>query len=352
MNVTDIIITTDGSWRAIMESDKETDQAENNSMDVSSQKEGSEQQESTLLDLTKDNDDDMMDAAGTCNVEDTKPLRTDVQNNFVSNNTIIPPQQNSMMGIHHSNGGHLQSNLWPGISFPGSSNFQTVSISESFVTNPMTVPRLVHNCDAMSQGSTSRTSSLVQNQLLTAHNLPLQGLNAMISNTTTSSLMQNQVSSANNSQLQQLQSSDAVINNEYGRVSSMSRHINRIPIGILALPAQFQTPGSEQPSRMNILPNGPPFVSQAAPSAASSGNGLTRLSNSLNRQQQFPGTLMNSCQASGISSSSSPYPTAQVWFLALLYCLLIFSSYCLLLSRSRVALGNGSDNLYGWIHVY
>ncbi|TXG50578.1 hypothetical protein EZV62_023102 [Acer yangbiense] len=281
-NVTDVIISADGSWRAVFESDDNGDTHNNTS---SRNKERSEQQESTdcmncdpvVLDLTADDED--MDAATADEIEDTKP-------------PLLSNLQSQNVGVNRNVDIHSEINFrFTGLRSNGPAAISGVSdarndggISEPTFANQMTSPILT---DAISP-ALDRGADL------------------------TTSVMQGQYSTPGNLQLQQSQFLDSTVNNEYGRFSLLNRNVNRTPIAVQALPAAFQTPSPQQrpgTSFNSLTPNGSSISSQAALSTA---NGYRPTTSDIERQLQqrqqqllYSRSQMNTLMRPDMASSSS-----------------------------------------------
>ncbi|KAK2664162.1 hypothetical protein Ddye_002736 [Dipteronia dyeriana] len=282
-NVTDVIISADGSWRAVFESDDNGDTHNNTS---SLNKERSEQPESTdcmncdpvVLDLTTNEED--MDAATADEIEDTKPpLLSNLQSQNVGVNHIVDihSENNFRSAGLHSNG--------PVAAISGVSDVRNDGgISEPTIANQMTSPIL---SDAISP-ALDRGSDL------------------------TTSMMQGQYSTPGDLQLQQSQFLDSTVNNEYGRLSLLNRQINRTPIAVQALPAAFQTPSPQQrpgTSFNSLTPNGSSISSQAASSVA---NGYRPTATDIERQLQlrYSRSQMNTFMRPEMASSPMQYHSA------------------------------------------
>ncbi|XP_057967545.1 E4 SUMO-protein ligase PIAL2 isoform X2 [Malania oleifera] len=305
-NVADVIISADGSWKAVSESNDTKDQPHDQSLNC---QEGSERRDinsfsnahSNVLDLTEG--DDEMDSMGTCEIEERKPSIGNMQNHFVTNPTG-PPQLNSTSEVNQNNASQVEDDYWAGIFFPdhGSSSSAVRSdapflggISGPSPANTMLSPVLT---DAITpalnrepedfRGSTHLSNSLLQNQLLPPDHL----------------------------QLQQLQFGHSLVGNEYGRFPAIQRHVSRSPIAIQALPAQTVTPGPQQRSRIPLnplVPTSSSIASQASPSVAPTADGFNTLGTDVERQQHISRSLVNPVEASDMTSSSLHHLASQNW---------------------------------------
>ncbi|KAH9775337.1 E4 SUMO-protein ligase PIAL2 [Citrus sinensis] len=221
-NVADVIISADGSWKAIMEADDNVDQAHDRIL--SSEKEGCEHQESAavansnpvILDLTKN--DDEIDAMSTGEIEDVKP---DLHSQPVSTNLTMPSELISTVQADQ-NFVTTDDDFWAGILYPDGSassdarsDAQTVGgVSAPSSTSFMVSPVLT---DAISPAFNREVDALGYTHLTTP-------------------VMQSLCSAPNNLQIQQTQLMNPSVNYEYGR-SAVARHLNRTPMAVQALPA-------------------------------------------------------------------------------------------------------------------
>ncbi|KAK0586271.1 hypothetical protein LWI29_003965 [Acer saccharum] len=171
-NVTDVIISADGSWRAVFENDDNGDTHNNTS---SRNKERSEQQESTdcmncdpvVLDLTADDED--MDAATADEIEDTKP-------------PLLSNLQSQNVGVNRNVDIHSENNFrFTGLCSNGPAAISGVSdarndggISEPTFANQMTSPILTDAISPALDRGADLTTSVMQGQYST----PVQALPA------------------------------------------------------------------------------------------------------------------------------------------------------------------------------
>uniref|UniRef100_A0A2N9GKW1 Uncharacterized protein n=1 Tax=Fagus sylvatica TaxID=28930 RepID=A0A2N9GKW1_FAGSY len=267
--VAEVIISADGSWKAVLESDDHVDQGRDNT-----------------LKWQKENE-----------TEDRKPLLASFP---VTSNLTLPPVSNTTNGVNQNVPAQIEDEFWSevlgydSINSTARSNAQRVGdISEPIPANLMQSPVLT---DAVS----------------TALNQEAEGRGGN-SNFTTS-LIQTQ-SSPYNFQLQHLQYATSMSNNEYGRSPSIPRHVSRTPIAVQALPAQSQAPNLlEIRSSLNSLtPNGSLNSSQVALNMAPTADAFNTICSDMERQQHFR-AHMNPLQVSDIPSSSLLRPSVtQNW---------------------------------------
>ncbi|KAJ0048869.1 hypothetical protein Pint_15086 [Pistacia integerrima] len=309
-NVADVIISADGSWKAVLESDDNMNQAHDKI--PSGENEGSEQQEPpgflnpgpNVVDLTKY--DDEMDAMILGETEDRKPILTDLQSHPVPTNISRPSELSNTVGVNQNAFSQGEDDFWAGIlsslgpasssvdsiSVPASANFMTSSLLADAISPAIT--------DAISHALNRETEALGYSNL-------------------TTSVMQSQYLAPNDLQLQQ---SHFVNHHEYGRLS-LNRNINRTPIAIQALPAQSQTPSPQQRSGTNfnfVTPNGSSLASQSALSVGNGYNGSSLASQTalsvgngysdMERQQQFSRSPLNAFLGPDIASSSVQHQSA------------------------------------------
>lgn len=301
-NVADVIISADGSWKAILENDDNTDQTCKET--VNCQKETPGQQEPAtssdlpiVMDLTED--DNRIDVMSTSDVEDKKPSQAALQTRSLATNLTMPnvvgqnvasQVENSFWSDVYLNHGSGTSNAGPGIQMVTGTSGITDAVSP------------VLNRDAIGHGNNNLTS-----------------------------LLQNQISASGN--LQQSQLVNAAVNNEYGRFTQIPRHVNRTPVAVQALPVPSQTSIQQQRSRTNLnsaIPNGSSVTSQAALPITPTSNGFNMASNHMmDRQQQHLRSHTNPHQVLDRNPPSlQHHPTAQVRFH--LSALLCFFFFCVL----------------------
>ncbi|KAJ8538641.1 hypothetical protein K7X08_029937 [Anisodus acutangulus] len=263
-DVTDVMISSDGSLKAIMESDDHTENPRDKTPDIAQDSPhrgsggpsnapgdyfgGPSNAPGDYLDLT--DIDDEMNPVTTAETEDRKNFPTisqfqsDVQNTTAVNNPSEINQTGSVdMGddfwsrIYLSSCGIGTSSFWSGM--------QTGSASEPARTNLMQAPVLIDNPEG----------------------------NAFIP----TSILENGLFSSNLLQLQQFQYGNSAISNEYGRFPSAARQANRTPVAVQALPAQMNTPvpqQRQQSSRTPLLHAGPPAATQDLPTESLDGSNV------------------------------------------------------------------------------
>jgi E3 SUMO-protein ligase PIAS1 len=273
-NVDEVIISADGSWKAIMGSDDHVDQARDENLNC--QKEKIEGLESSrvltslpnVLDLTEDNDE--MEAMSNCETEDRKPFQANLP---FSTNLTLPPELNPTSGASRNIACQLEDTFWSEVYYwsmntSARSNSQRVDgISEPILANLMQPPVLTDavspalNQEAEGHGNTNFTTPIMQSQ-----NLP------------------------NDFQIQQSQYVNSVVNNDYGRMLTISRPVSRTPIAVQALPAQSLAPNPQQRPRNNLnssTPNGSSISSQATRSEAPTTDAFNAICSDMERQQHF-----------------------------------------------------------------
>ncbi|XP_028077340.1 E4 SUMO-protein ligase PIAL2 isoform X3 [Camellia sinensis] len=298
-NVADVIISADGSWKAVEESNDNKDQPHDKMPNC--QQDGGlaetiapSNAPPDILDLTEGYDE--MDVERTCVTQDKKPVLGNLQSQSI-------PQ--SMTNTSDQNAAHIEDDFWSGIFLPtygtgtssGGSDAQMVGgFSVSSPSNYMLSPVLT---DAVSP-ALNREPEAFHGSALVATSVP-----------------QSQISGPSNMQLQQSQFGNSIVSNEYGRAPSIPRHINRTPIAVQALPAQTLTSGPQQRSRNsfnNLIPQGPSLASQTSVLPSIS-DGFNTVSSTLERQQQFSRSHLNPLHVSQITSSSlqQQQSTAQNW---------------------------------------
>ncbi|KAG7956494.1 hypothetical protein I3843_11G126300 [Carya illinoinensis] len=230
-NVDEVIISADGSWKAIVESDDHVDQS---LLKANCEKERTEWQEFSrvsnslhnVLELTEDNNE--MDAASYGEIEDRKPLQANLP---VASNLVLLTESNRTNDVNQLVN-ELEDEIWSGI-YSGSMSMNSSSRS---------------NAQRVGGISESIPANLMQPPVLTGAVSP--ALNQEPNFTT--SMMRSQCS-PNNFQLQQSQYANSVVNNEY-RLPSIASHVSRTPTAIQALPVQPQAQNPQQrPNCVNSL---------------------------------------------------------------------------------------------------
>lgn len=286
----DVIISADGSLKAISESDNKVDQTQERTLHC--EKGMPEQVESMtstralpmVMDLTVD--DDEINGEDNIDAEDRKPFLATLQNHPVDTNPIpTMPSQLINANAPSRNFSTLADEFW-------SSPYWSSSASDAQMVNGFSEPST----------TTFMTSPVITDSVSPALNCDVGGYG----NTTTSSVMHNQLSASSYVQSLQQKFMNSIANGEYGTLPPIY-HANRSPIAVQALPARPQTPAPQQRSR---TPN--PAISSGAslsshgtlPEAA---NGLSSVSGNMDRQQHFARSLNTN------SSSSQHNSSAQNW---------------------------------------
>ncbi|KAF8379601.1 hypothetical protein HHK36_029042 [Tetracentron sinense] len=304
-DVVDVIISADGSWKAVLESDDHTDQLHDRT--VSCQQDGSEQCEakrfsntpSNLVDLTVGGDEN--DIMRTSDTEDRKPFQDNFQGYAVAGNLTVPPEVNNTYEAVQNTVSEIEDDFWSGIllSIPsdsyGSAAPSTRSdahmvggISEFPTVNFMSSPVLTDAVSpALNQGSVDVHAAT---QL-------------------TTSLPQTHFFSPSSMQLQQSQFGISIVGNEQGRLASIPRHVTRTPIAVQALPALSQVPSSQRSrtSLNSLIPNGAfHTASQTSPSMSPISDGFNATGSDMERQQRFTRSrpLMNPPTVPDMAASS------------------------------------------------
>ncbi|KAH6830031.1 hypothetical protein C2S53_004148 [Perilla frutescens var. hirtella] len=229
-NVSDIIVSSDGSWNAVMESEDTTEKAEDN---TSSTRDESTQP-ADIMDLTQT--DDPMDIIGASEIEDIKLSSKDnAQTTAINTNDF------------NQSSSQVENDFWAGIymstfgqgSLSARPNVQTADTSAS--TSVLTEPF----------ASTNREVGGFHHNAVATTSAPQIG-----------------ASLPNTIQFPQYQLGNPTISDYGGRLSSVPRHITRTASAVQALPAQTPT-SILQRSLSNgggpFTPNGLSAASQASP---------------------------------------------------------------------------------------
>lgn len=278
-DVSDVIISADGSWKVVLESDDDMDELHDKILN--SQKDRSEQPESSkgepiVLDLTQvDNDTDAME---TIEIEDIKPPVANLQSQSAAPNLTITPELISSVGASQNVAPHMEEEFWSGLFSSHGSGSSTVRINAQVGGRSESIPN-VPVLDSM---------SLAPNRAEARGN----------ANITTPGI-QNHVSAASNLPLQQSQLMHSMPNHEYGSLQQIPIHINRTPVAVQALPARSQTPTPQQISRNSpntLSASGSPLPTHPNQSVAPSSNGFSTVSSDMERQPWLPRSPANAHQ--------------------------------------------------------
>ncbi|KAL4323452.1 hypothetical protein GQ457_11G024730 [Hibiscus cannabinus] len=237
-DVSDVIISADGSWKAVMENDDDVDELHDKILNC--QKDGPEQQESTtgvpiVLDLTQA--DTEVDAMETTEIEERKPPVSILQSLSAAPNLTTTPELVNTAGTNQNMASNMEDNFW--------------SALYSSLVPATSTSRIDTHVGGRSESTQNITVSPVFSDAIS----PAPNRADARSNANPSTPgVQNQVAAAN-LQLQPLQSMDSMANHEHGNLHNIiPRHVARTPIAVQALPAmsQIQTPTPQQRS-MNSL---------------------------------------------------------------------------------------------------
>ncbi|XP_058009676.1 E4 SUMO-protein ligase PIAL1 isoform X2 [Hevea brasiliensis] len=269
-NVADVIISADGSWKAIVEGDDNADQTSKGTFNC--QKETIGQQERTtfsnalplVMDLTED--DNRMDVVSTSDIEDRKPSQATLQSQPVATNLTIPN------AVVQNVASQVEDGFWSDVYLNHGSGTPIAGLGLQMV-NGMSE---LNPASIMASSGITDAFSPVLNHDVVGHG-----------NNNLTSLLQNQISASAN--LRQSQLVNAAVNNESGRLMQIPRHVNRAPIAVQALPVPSQTSIQQQRLSTNLnsaIPNGSSFASQAALSKTPTSNGFNMASNHMYRQLQ------------------------------------------------------------------
>lgn len=278
-DVVEVVISADGSWKAVFRDDDHVDKVQNDAH--ISGMEPAEPKESTcshgvlsnVLDLTNDDDIELLDA---CETTDRKPQLEDLQSQILSSLSMNPA------GVNQEAAAPMEEDFWSGVDLLP--DIQTV------VSNRV-LPVMT---DAISQAT---------NQEAAGNCITLSS----------DSTVQNQFSAPNNFQMQQLNHLNSAVN-EHGRLQHIPRHVTRNPVAVQALPAQPQALASQQRSRTTLGPGS----STVAPrvSVSGSANCFSPVLSDTERQQHFSRPIMNRPQIAGLPVTGPQHHSAtQVEFM-------------------------------------
>ncbi|KAK7307878.1 hypothetical protein VNO77_41318 [Canavalia gladiata] len=271
-NITEVIVLADGSWKAVLENDYDVDKMQNKANNC--EKEQTEPQESScspsnVFDLTKD--DDNLETMDYCEMTDKKPFQASALSQFVT--PISTSLGMNSTGVNQTIATQID-DFWSGVHIAHvRSDTPTIGVSE----HPVQPNTVSHASNQESEGH--------------------------VNNPTVNSAMHNQFSAPNNLQMQ-LNYINSV--NEYGRSSSVPRHINRTPVAVQALPAQSQALAPQQNSITNLnnslLPSSSSATAHISLSSPASADTFNAILSDTERQQHFSRTPKNMPQVSGVNS--------------------------------------------------
>ncbi|KAL3818016.1 hypothetical protein ACJIZ3_003921 [Penstemon smallii] len=235
--VTDIVLSSDGSWNTAMEIADTTripeDRTTHSGKNDSTQPENVSVPDTPMdvFDLTQT--DDVMDAVLTHETEDRKFNPTSSQNQSTTLSMPTDLHVARTNDVINQSSPHLEDDFWSGIYI---STFEQGQTAGASVSTSNQVPPLSFLPDPMTS---------VPNREVEAFN------NALV----TTSVPQSERSLPNTLQLQQYQfGNNPTITNEYGRFPSMPRNVTRNPIAVQALPVQTPTSVQQQMSRNRVNP--------------------------------------------------------------------------------------------------
>nr|XP_007158536.1 hypothetical protein PHAVU_002G160400g [Phaseolus vulgaris]ESW30530.1 hypothetical protein PHAVU_002G160400g [Phaseolus vulgaris] len=207
-SITEVIVLADGSWKAVTEKDHDVDKMQKKAPNY--EKEQTEPQEYTCspgtVDLTED--DDHLETMDCSEIVDRKPFQASVQNQFVAPNSTSLGMNSP--GVNRNVAAQID-DFFSGVYVARNrSDVPMVGTSELPVLPDTVSPAF--NQESAGRDNNSAVNSAMRNQFLAPNNLQMQ---------------MNHMNSVN----------------EYGRSSSVPRHITRTPVAVQALPVQSQALG-------------------------------------------------------------------------------------------------------------
>lgn len=294
-NVTEVIISADGSWKAILENDYGDGRPLDDSLNHQN---GQAQPESTappdVLNLTEDDDDMNISNLET---EDRKPCLGD-KSQTVSSSLNVSSGMNRC-SLNQNFAAALDEDFWSGIVTDGILTSSTRS--DALMGNGMPAPNF---------------TGLMQSAVFTDAVTPVfnHGVGVPGHVTFSSPALFDQ----NNLQIQALNSNE---NNQYGRMTSIARPVARTAVAVQALPAQSQASGQQYSSRAPTISSAP----QVGQSIPTNRDGLSTISHDPERRQQFPRHPGDSHHATNLAPFHHP-PSMQVlfYFVSMIFHLIIY----------------------------
>lgn len=250
-NVNDVIISADGSWKAILESDDHTEKEQDKYSLM--EDDGSEETVSAILNASPA----FLDLTGA---DDVLMVETEDRKVFPNNSEALGISENVTSSLLTRN--EVNQN----ISLQSEDNFWTgVYLSTFGSTGPMS--------GQLNGGipETSSTNAMLSPGLADA-NSPTADCEAGVSQgnaLVALSRPQNEISSQNSMVMQPFQLGNSSKSSEYGRSLLTAQYMNRAPVAVQALPAQASTAVPKRPrvSQSDLIQSIP--LSAAQTSAAS-----------------------------------------------------------------------------------
>ncbi|KAL0327750.1 UNVERIFIED_CONTAM: hypothetical protein Sangu_1853000 [Sesamum angustifolium] len=266
-NVSNIVVSSDGSWNAVMEEDtvqNPDDETFNTGEDESSQP-------TDVLDLTQT--DDAIYAVSACEAEDRKHF-SDADRQFMDQTKAINPHMANTNDVNQSST-HVATDFRSGIYTPtvGLGLPSNVRLNPEIAGCPVSTSVLTHPFTSPSQ----------EVEAFRGHAL------------VTASASQSGTSLPNTSQLQQYQFGNPSITNEYGRFPLVRRHVSRTRIAVQALPAQTPTSVLQQSSRNSVSAFTQNGLSAASPVSSSVPNSSTPFRANTHQVSQIASSPMVQC---------------------------------------------------------
>lgn len=288
-NVVDVIISADGSWNPVLETNDNTDQPHDKSRNC--QQDEPFQQEADLpsdvMDLTVG--DDVMDLEHMYETADTKPNMANLQSQSTIGDVMNPLGMNNTSELNQNAVAPTDDDSWSRIflSTYASGALSAGGISGSApASNFMQSPVLT---DAVSPALNREPETFRESALVPTSTPP------------------SQFSAPSHLPLQHSQLGTYMATNEYGRIPSITRqhHVNRSPVAVQALPAHHQSSLPQPRSVSNsLIPQGPALAYQT-PAITSVADGFNTVSSPIERQQ-FSRVNLSPLQRPQMTSPSLP----------------------------------------------
>ncbi|KAK7366722.1 hypothetical protein VNO80_08719 [Phaseolus coccineus] len=269
-SITEVIVLADGSWKAVMEKDHDVDKMQNKAPNY--EKEQTEPQEYTCSPATVDltEDDDHLETMDCSEIVDRKPFQASVQSQFVAPNSTSLGMNSP--GVNRNVAAQIDDFL--------SGVYVARNRSDAPMVGTSELPVLLDTVSpAFNQESAGRDN-----------------------NSAVNSAMRNQFSAPDNLQMQMNHMNSV---NEYGRSSSVPRHITRTPVAVQALPVQSQALGLNNP----LLSSNSSSSHIYMPSSTTVDT-LKAILSDTERQQRFSRSPMNLPQVSGVNSPAFRHNSA------------------------------------------
>lgn len=298
-DVNDVIISADGSWNPVLETNDNADQPRDKSLN--GQQDEPAQQEagipSDIMDLSVG--DDVMDLDHVFENADSKPNTANLQSQSTVGDVMIPLGMNNTSELNQNAPPPLEDDFWSGIFL---STYASGALSAGGISGSAPAAHFMPSpvlTDAVTPALNQEPSTLRETALIPISTPP------------------SQFSAPSHLPIQHSQLGTAMATNEYGRIPSITRqhHVNRSPVAVQALPAHTQSSLPQLRSVANSLIAQGPALAYQTPASTSVADGFNAGSTLMERQQQYARVHLGPHQRPQMNSPSLPmHPAPHVRF--------------------------------------